>query len=76
MKVNEVETLARQHNMADVSSHDMDDTTAEMAFEFVEKKDAHAFATALSLRGMQALGPWRHNLPGFNHTVTVYADTE
>lgn len=76
MQVEEVTALARKHNMADVSSHDVDDTTAEMAFEFAKKSDAHGFAAALSVKGVRVHGPWRHKLPGHNHMVTVYADTE
>lgn len=76
MKVREVEILARAHNMAGVSTHDVDDTTAEMVVEFADKSDAHAFAAAVSVRGVRAYGPWKHDLPGFNHMVTVYADTE
>ena len=62
--------------MADVSSHDVDDTTAEMAFGFAEKSDAHGFAAALSVKGMRAYGPWKYDRPGTNHMVTVQADTE
>ena len=76
MRVEEVAELARKFNMADVSSRDVDDTTAEMAFEFVGKGDARAFATALTLQGITAHGPWRHELPDFPHMVTVYAHTE
>lgn len=76
MQVEEVTALARKHNMADVSSHDVDDTTAEMAFEFAEKSDAHSFAAALSVKGVRAYGPWKYDLPGFHHMVTVQADTE
>lgn len=77
MKVEEVTALARKHNMADVSSHDVDDTTAEMAFEFAKKSDAHAFAAALSVTGVRAYGPWKYHLPGSDsHMVTVNADTE